>query len=211
MPISIAVGLAPAFYPRHSPVGAHNAERILPAVPRWGAKDFVQDAKQAGSVFFVDTARPSVNECRFFRREAVQLAKAIIPIYTTGTGIPRPGAPSRGVDGDTQPLFAVPQRLFGAGAFDRFPDAFCNITDQFDLSIGPDTWRRAMDTETGDPLLVFYDHYAGKCRDLSRPQMGSLAFGEPRIGGNVVYYDRLAAFVGFQQPFSKGRNGTATD
>src|SRR5215831_1838871 len=107
MPISIAVGLAPAFYPRYSPVGTHDAERIVPAVPRWGAKDFVQDAKQAGSVLFVDTARPRVNGCRFFRREAVQLAKAIIPIYTTGTGIPRPGAPSRGVDGDTEPPFAL--------------------------------------------------------------------------------------------------------
>src|SRR6516165_8412060 len=113
MPISIAVGLAPAFYPRHSPVGTHDAERILPAVPRWGAKDFVQHAKHAGSVLFVDTTRPSVNGCRFFRREAVQLAKAIIPIYTTGTGIPCPGAPSRGVEGDTQPLFSFLQHLSG--------------------------------------------------------------------------------------------------
>src|SRR5215831_3229732 len=113
MPISIAVGLGPAFYPRHSPVGTHDAERILPAVPRWGANDFVQDAKHARSVLFVDTARPSVNGCRFFRREAVQLAKAIIPIYTTGSGIPRPGAPSRGVDDDTQPLFAFLQHLPG--------------------------------------------------------------------------------------------------
>src|SRR5262245_52234651 len=112
MPISIAVGLAPAFYPRYSPVGTHDAERILPAVRRWGAKDFVQDAKHAGSVLFVDTARPSVNGwCLFFRREAVQLAKAIIPIHTTGTGIPRPGAPSRGVEGESQPLFPFPQGL----------------------------------------------------------------------------------------------------
>src|SRR5215470_16284263 len=139
MPISIAVGLTPAFYPRYSPVGTHDAERILPAVPRWGAKDFVQDTKHAGSVLFVDTARPSVNGCRFFRREAVQRAKAIIPIYTTGTGIPRPGTPSRGVEGDTPHLFALPQCLFGAGAFDGPPDSFANITDQRDLSLGPDT------------------------------------------------------------------------
>src|SRR5215471_789879 len=60
--------------------------------------------------------------------------------------------------------------FLGAGAFDRFPDAFGNITDQLDLSLGPDTWCRAMDTEVGDPVLVFYEHYACKCRDLSRPQ-----------------------------------------
>src|SRR5215471_11165799 len=152
MPISIAVGLGPAFYPRYSPVGTHDAERILPAVPRWGAKDFVQDTKHAGSVLFVDTARPSVNGCRFFRREAVQLAKAIIPIDTTGTGIPRPGAPSRGVEGDTQPLFALPQRLFGAGAFDRLPYTFGNITDQLNLWLCPDTGRCRIDTENGHPL-----------------------------------------------------------
>jgi hypothetical protein len=44
MPFGIAVGLAPAFYPRHSSVRTHDAERINPVVPRWSAKDLVQDA-----------------------------------------------------------------------------------------------------------------------------------------------------------------------
>src|SRR5262249_26310389 len=44
MPFGIAVGLAPAFYPRHSPIRTHDAERIDPVIPRWSAKDLVQDA-----------------------------------------------------------------------------------------------------------------------------------------------------------------------
>src|SRR5215831_14841880 len=156
MPISIAVGLGPAFYPRHSPVGTHDAERILPAVPRWGANDFVQDAKHAGSVVFVDTARPCINGCRFFRREAVQLAKAIIPIYTTGTGIPRPGAPARGVYGELEPLFAFPQCLLGLyalGNVDIVPDHTHDATVLVVITAPPRREPTNLTRRTNDPEL----------------------------------------------------------
>src|SRR5215831_11296722 len=129
----------------------------------------------------------------------------MIPVYTTGTGIPRPGAPSRGVDGDTQPLFALPQRLFGAGAFDRLPYTFGNITDQLNLWLCPDTGRCRIDTESGDPPLVFDEHYACECGDFCRPQVCPLALSKPRIGVNVIHHNGLAAFVRLQQPLSKSR------
>jgi hypothetical protein len=44
IPVDIASGLAPAFYPQNSPIGTHNAESILPAVPRCIAKNLVKDA-----------------------------------------------------------------------------------------------------------------------------------------------------------------------
>src|SRR5215468_3155957 len=83
--------------------------------------------------------------------------------------------------------------------------------DQLDLWLSPHTWRRRVDTESGDPLLIFDEHYACECGDVGRLQMCPLALGEPRIGVNVVHYNGLAAFVRFQQPLSKGRHGAATD
>src|SRR5262249_22498650 len=106
VPIAVAVGLAPAFYPSDRPVATYDAEGILPFIPLCTAQDFIQDAQHTGPVLLVDTARPSLSGCRFSGSEAVQLAKTIIPINATCKGIPCPGATTGSLKSETEPVFA---------------------------------------------------------------------------------------------------------
>src|SRR5262249_34038592 len=163
--------------PPYGPIRSHGTEYDVPVI-LMHVPHVVEVGEHFRAVVLVNTGEPCAACLWDSLGEAVLRKESIVPARLIER-IPGPHARHRGVEGETQPLFALPQGLFGAGTFDRFPDAFGNITDQLDLSFGPDTWRRAMDTEVGDPVLVFYEHYAGECRDLSRPQIGALAFGEP--------------------------------
>src|SRR5262245_35562622 len=105
--------LPQTLYPQNAPVGPHDAERGVKGVVRLRVQDLVPEFEHLRAVFLVHTAQPGFKRGRLSRGQTVYLAEAIIPIDATGADIPHPAAPSRGLESETEPLFAFPQRLFG--------------------------------------------------------------------------------------------------
>src|SRR5262249_18388367 len=69
--IGIAMGLSQTLYPRHSPVGPHDAERAVKGVLRLRVLDLVDELEHLPAVLLVHTAQPGFERCRLFRRETV--------------------------------------------------------------------------------------------------------------------------------------------
>jgi len=71
LPFGITIGLAQTLYPRHGPIGSHNAERVVPVVPRPPLQNLVEKAEQRVAVILVNTGKPCVERRQFFRGEAI--------------------------------------------------------------------------------------------------------------------------------------------
>ena len=67
----ITIGLAQAFYPRHSPVGPHDSERAVKDVLRLRVLDLIDEVEHLPSVLFVHAAQPGFKRGRLFRSETV--------------------------------------------------------------------------------------------------------------------------------------------
>src|SRR5215471_4589419 len=67
--IGISVGLAQTLYPRHGPVGPHNAERAVKGVARLRVHFLVDGIKHLRAVLLVHTAQPGLKRGRLFRGE----------------------------------------------------------------------------------------------------------------------------------------------
>ena len=197
--VGSAVGASQTLYPRHVPVGQHDAKRvvprILPVVRRISSRRPSTCGRSSSCTRDIHASKRR----RFFGGEAVSRTKAIIPIDVIGAGVPRPGASCRRIERQTQPLFTLPQRSLGAGALDRVPGPFGDVADQRDLHRRPRAWCRVVGAEGGHQLPAFQQHHSDKRRDLSRLHGDPLRFREPRIRINVVHHHRLAAPVRIAQ------------
>ena len=203
--VGCAVSASQALYPRHLSVWQDNAKRVVPRILPRRIEDLADEAECLRAILFVHTRHPAVVCRRLVRAEAVSRTKASITIDVIGTGLPRPGASGRRVERETQPLFALAQRSLRAGALDRVPGPFGDLSDQRDLCRRPRACGRVVGAEGGHQLPLFQQHHADKRRDLSRPHDDPLGFREPRIRINVAHDHGLAAPEGIAKRRPKAR------
>ena len=110
-----------------------------------------------------------------------------------GAEIPRPRAARRRFEREAEPLFLLPQRRFGAGAFDGVPGPFGDVANELDLRGRPDARRDVIGAERRDHLSVLEQRHADERRDLPRPERRPVVVAEPRSVSHVVDDDGLAA------------------
>src|SRR5262245_55462783 len=69
--LGIAIGLAQTFYPQHSTVGPHDAERAVKGVLRFRVLDLVGEFDHLRAVVLVHTTQPCFKRGRLFRCKTV--------------------------------------------------------------------------------------------------------------------------------------------
>src|SRR5215471_20281735 len=58
LPFGVAIGMGQTLDPRYAPIGAHNAERVVPVLPRLPPQNLGEEALHRTAVLLVNTGKP---------------------------------------------------------------------------------------------------------------------------------------------------------
>ena len=103
--------------------------------------------------------------------------------------------PAGSAEREAKPVLAFAQVRLGSRAFDCFPDAFGDITDERDLGRRPDAGGDVVRAKRGHHPPVLDQRHTDERGDLTLVHCATLDVRESRIRCDVVHHCRFASLV----------------